>query len=82
MEVTVINSDPALAGSEVPTTTWRGKVHELEQDAEGIGRSISKQLGNLSARAQEVVSPSLRSSFIKEKQKDSSRGRKAAGRCG
>ena len=70
MEVTVINSDPALAGSEVPTTTWRGKVHELEQDAEGIGRSISKQLGNLSARAHEVVSPSCRSSFAKEKPKE------------
>lgn len=73
MEVTVVNNDPPVAGSEVPTTKWRGKVHELEQDAEAIGRTISRQLGNLSARAQEVVSPSHGSTFTtKHKQKEES----------
>jgi len=83
VEVTVINNDPAVAGPDVPTTKWRGKVHDLEHDAEAIGRSISRQLGNLSARAQEVVSPSRKSSFTKDKPKEGSnegeRGQATAG---
>jgi hypothetical protein len=76
VEVTVINNDPGLPGSDVPTAKWCGKVHELEHDAEAIGRNITKQLGNLTAKAQEVISSSRRSSFTKEKQKEGEEGEK------
>lgn len=76
MEVTVINNDPGLPGSDVPTTKWSGKVHELEHDAEAIGRNISRQLGHLTAKAQEAVSSPRRSSFTKEEQKEGEEGEK------
>jgi hypothetical protein len=76
VEVTVINNDPGLPGSDVPTTKWSGKIHELEHDAEAIGRNISRQLGHLTAKAQETVSPPRRSSYTQEKQKEGEEGEK------
>jgi hypothetical protein len=72
VEVTVINNNPPSAGSEASTPKWHSKIHELEQDAEAIGPRICRRLSNLSARAQEVVSVSRRSSFTKGKQKEAS----------
>ena len=73
MEVTVINDDPALPSSDVPTAKWRGKVHELEHDAEAIGRNISRQLGHLTTKAHGAVPSSRGSSSTKDKQRQDGR---------
>ncbi|KAF9479954.1 hypothetical protein BDN70DRAFT_878251 [Pholiota conissans] len=56
VEVTVVDTAHPEGPSQ-PRTTWSGKIHELENNAEEIGHSISRDLTHLSDKAKHVVHP-------------------------
>uniref|UniRef100_A0A8H7XPH3 Cation/H+ exchanger transmembrane domain-containing protein n=1 Tax=Psilocybe cubensis TaxID=181762 RepID=A0A8H7XPH3_PSICU len=51
VEVVVVDDGPSRSGANAtPTARWQGKVHELEHDAEDIGRAISRRLSQIGTK--------------------------------